>query len=278
MMADINDLNIEQEISYVLSHIDEKVTVEIVSRQQEYKNSIRPSQLTLKKDSLQQAYFFFDPEVLKDCGFEIPARSFNSLKNRKIKRLDDAGIVNTSVGTFLHALILYPLEKRLRAKGYDAIVEFPVYSHETAISGTCDLIILEEDFIHVYDLKTTGAKILERDEHVSDDYERQLYAYSKTLLNMFPKKQIGELAIVSLCKTPGSYMDGEPLPLTAVCKLDYKKLFSKHDNMLADVTAHVKRINNIIKEKNPKYNHWLLDNTEPNAWTKAITEVEERLV
>lgn len=155
--------------------------------------------------------------------------------------------------------------------GVKCITEFPIWSKETGIYGTADMLVFNDDTrtIDIYDLKTTGDKILVRNEEIGTDYARQLYCYAATLDCMFPEWNIGELSILSVCKTPNSmafdsFGERVKLPVSAQCWVSYEDLDKEYHDDLVDLRDETLNICKKIKAAYPNMPLWLLDEKDPN--------------
>jgi hypothetical protein len=274
----------------------------ISTKKRGYAGQVSPSGLgrwTSKKFITMQAAYFFEPSLMAELGIiSIPEKEALEKKHE----MDVGGYLNCFLGTLSHAIILPSMEKFLRSLGYNFVVELPIYSHKTGVYGTCDAVLFDDENkqIHLMDLKTTGPGIVYKNDVIENEHECQLYAYGKTLEDMFDY-EIASISLVSICKTVNSTCwyptrDGEAvkhsgemtnpedytwikykLPLVAQYDTDWKSIEKKRATYLMEVKAEVIRINGIIQQKYPTYKHWLLDGGIPPEYEEKSKEVEKRL-
>ena len=251
----------------ILREIDTEVKVHICSKHRGYRNSISPSLWKLKKDMKKQATHFFNPTILHELGL-VNEKEYGTISKAGI--MDVGGIMNCHVGTMIHALILPEIEKHLNGLGVKCITEFPVWSKETGVYGTVDMMVFNDDTmtIDIYDLKTTGDKILKRNDEIDDNYARQLYCYAATVDCMFPEWSVGELSILSICKTPNStaydsFGERIKLPVSAQCWVSYEELDTEYHDILLALRMEVIRICEKIKERYPQMPLWLVSDSKP---------------
>ncbi len=274
-------------ILHVIQNMNCDVRIRMSSGHRGFRSCISPSLLKLgktttryKDNHTKQARYFFDPLLLYDIG-EVNVKERDQLSKRL--DMDVGGVFNCAIGTMVHELILYPLEEYLRAKGFDFVVEFPMCNPELGLYGTADMILFDnEDGMHIYDLKTTGEKILKRSESYEPEHARQLYAYTTMLEYMFPEKKVKSIHVVSICKTPNS-MGIDPagervrLPIVAQCEVSLEKIRTDYGGQLELIHKEVIRIHEIIKKHNPKWEHWVLDREFSPSVTKSMKKLDERL-
>lgn len=238
-----------------LKELDERLELKISRRHRGYRNCISPSLLKLggkgirmRPDTIQkQARQFFNPFDLEKIG------EINKEEAQKMwvtNEIDDGGMIHASVGTFLHALILPKLCAIIsRETGLDAQCEIVLKSEEYITYGTADLLIFNHDKkqVIVYDLKTTGDKILKRHDHFEPEHGRQLYSYALCINEMYPDYEIVGAYVVSLCQIPncrGINDAGEkvPLPICAQCEIDLNEMDNLWGQYMVDLTTEVRRV------------------------------------
>jgi len=276
------DLDFTKILTNILINLDFRMNFRFKNGHRGWRNCISPSQLKLSKDAKKQATAFFNPELLYHLNLITEKQKGTLTRNNSI---DTAGLMNCTLGTFVHELLLPEIEIYLRKLGINAIIELPVFSHKTGIFGTADLVIFDKGKMHIYDLKTTGGKILERHDPSTlyDDYKRQLYAYAITLNDMYEGEYVVDSAhIISVCKTPASMgytPEGERvrLPISAQCEVDLDPVHAKYEKFMEKVLEEVMNIHHLIKLNDSNHDHWLLNGEVPEAFLKGMDEVNTRL-
>lgn len=251
-----------------------------------WKNTVRPSALTVKTPKVQVKYLFH-PHLLAAIGY------FNDLEAEDMinkRAMDVPGTLNCGIGTILHQIYLPELEKTLISHGISAKHEHPLISKKYGIEGQADLVVFDHDSkkMCLVDLKTTGAAILKRNTEVSDDYQRQLTAYGLALEECYPDYTLEECIILSLCKIPGSKVytevqsntedESEPqlvkckTPLLAEWSSDWATLKKKYIRYFEELYKLVVEFNLKIKEAVPGYDHWIINN---DLYLEKLNKMEE---
>ncbi len=263
-------------IEETLRTMDADVSTHISVKPRGYRNCISPSMLKLKADYKKQARHFFDPDVMLELGI-VEEAHYGTLKRNT--QFDTNGCFYVCLGTLVHEMILPQLEKLLHSKGYGGfMVEHPVFSTKYGIFGTADMLHISDDkVIDIYDLKTTGVKILDREDGIPEDYKRQLYAYMLCIEEMFPDHTIGTIGVVSISRVPGSKIDGKTLPLLAYCEVNPNEVRRVYGTFIKNVYNEVIAINTKLKDAGKDYAEWVLEKYIPDVFHRDIERVYSRL-
>jgi len=65
--------------------------------------------------------------------------------------------------------------------------------------------------------------------------------------------------------------------MVRTCSFNVKALHAEYNSYLKAVKDQVMVIHKTIKKHDRNYDHWLLSNQEPEAYTKAMADIELRL-
>lgn len=268
-------MDITQEVFFAIKRIPRPRTVTTKIKEAGYPNAISPSRLK-KVRATSNIDDMFNPQDLLKAGIISEEECEKRIEAQKRLISNAEFIINCDVGIIMHEMIL-PYIKMELEETYDAVVhmEFPIICKETGVIGTADLFVIDphKKEIHLFDLKTTGPKILDMANgcEIQPQYQRQLYAYGKSLEYIFSDFKVASCNTIYVCKTARSnvYYPDElgtfkktPLPLVVQSSSTLEETGKKFSKHLLELKELVVQYNKKILEADPSYKHWLLHEDE----------------